>query len=283
MSNSNREILKVTAFFMLLIMAAGIQAQRPEPGRSSMRILFLHHSTGEHIWLGGIPYWFDRYNSTNGTDYRVEDRIFPQRSPYGWNNYPFDYWNIWVKHAGSQPHMEEPTLEILTSEYDIIIFKHCFPVSDVLPDLGTPDIGSDAKRLENYTLQYNALKIKMREFPETRFIVWTAAPRVEVKSMKSRLSDLLKGGSAQKENAGRAKAFVDWVNNEWDEPGDNIFIWDFFKLGTGGGIFLRSEYAEKPGDSHPNESFSRLAAHDLCQRIVDIIEGRGDINSPADE
>jgi hypothetical protein len=280
MNQTIEKFLGIIVTSALLIAATGSASPDSDVERSSMKILFLHHSTGEHIWRGGIPEWFDSYNEEHGTAYKIEERIFPKQSPYGWNNYPFDYWNIWVKHAGTDPHMEEPTLEILSPEYDVIVFKHCFPVSDILPDQGTPSIDSDEKRMENYILQYEALKVKMHEFPDTRFIVWTPAPRVELKSWRARLSALLKGGSAQKENAERARAFADWVVTVWDEPGDNIFVWDFFTLGTEGDIFLKSEYSENPGDSHPNSSFSRSAAEKLCQRIVDVIEGRGDQNNP---
>ena len=36
---------------------------------------------------------------------------FPKASPYGWHNYPYDYYDIWVKHAGNEPYMEEPSME----------------------------------------------------------------------------------------------------------------------------------------------------------------------------
>ena len=80
-----------------------------------------------------------------------------------------------LRMEGPNPYMEEPTLEILTKEYDVIIFKHCFPGSRILEDTGNPDINSDEKRIENYKLQYNALKQKMHEFPNNKFIVWTPA------------------------------------------------------------------------------------------------------------
>ena len=246
-----------------------------------MKILFLHHSTGQTIWDGGVPGWFKKHNLENGTDYSIEERIFPKQSPYGWNNYPYDYWYIWVENEGDEPFMEEPTLEILTGDYDVIVFKHCFPVSDILEDTGNPDITSSEKRLENYKLQYNALRKKMRLFPDTKFIVWTAAPRVEIKSWRARLSALLKGGSAQKANAERARIFAEWVRSEWDEPGDNIFIWDFYELGTEGGIFLKSEYAEAPGNSHPGKKYAENVAPYLCRRIVEVIEGRGDESDAA--
>ncbi len=258
--------------------APGIHSRETgdEPEEESMRILFLHHSTGENIWNGGVPKWFETYNREKGTHYRIEKRTFPKQSPYGWNNYPFDYWKIWVENGGDEPFMEESTLEMLTGTFDMIVFKHCFPVSDVLEDTGSPDVASIEKRLENYKLQYNALRDKMRLFPDTRFIVWTGAPRVEITSWKAKLSALLKGGSVQKANAERARAFSDWVRSEWDEPGDNIFVWDFFELGTEGGIFLKKEFAEAPGNSHPGTEYSKTIAPYLCRRIVDVIEGRGD-------
>ena len=265
---------------LILVMAVpcrsnGIMTGR-DRGEREMKIIFLHHSTGENIWNGGVSKWFEQYNLENKTEYRIEDRIFPKQSPYGWNNYPYDYWNIWVRNAGPDPYMEEPTLEILAGEYDVIIFKHCFPVSDIVPDTGDPEVSSDVKRLENYKLQYEALKNKMKEFPETTFIVWTAAPRVKITSIKTRIAEYLKRRSVQTENAERARTFVEWVRSEWDEPGDNIFIWDLFELATGEEIFLKKEYAEAPGNSHPDQEFSKTAAEAFCQRITDVIEGRGD-------
>ncbi|MCA9254962.1 MAG: hypothetical protein KDA33_04965, partial [Phycisphaerales bacterium] len=194
------------------------------------------------------------------TSYQIVERAFPAESPYGWNNYPYDYWNIWVRHAGDTPYQGEPTLEMLTKDYDVIVFKHCFPVSTVEPDTGAPSVSSDEKRVENYRLQYDALRTKLRSFPKTKFIVWTGAALVESESDEAA--------------AKRANAFFDWVRREWDQTGDNIFVWDFRTLETGGGHFLKKEYAS--GDSHPNEAFSRKVAPMFCSRIVDVITGRGD-------
>ena len=141
------------------------------------RILFLHHSTGNVIFNAGktqsilsrklfknksfVKQWFKNYNQSNNTNYKIEEQYFPKDKPYGWNNYPYDYYNIWVKHSGTQPYMNEPTLEILTQKYDLIIFKHCYPVSDIIADSNHADINSSVKSLENYKLQYLALKQKM--------------------------------------------------------------------------------------------------------------------------
>lgn len=167
-----------------------------------------------------------------------------------------------MRHAGNNPFKTELTLEILTKQYDVIIWKHCFPVCDIEEDTGSPDINSSDKRIENYKLQYEALKKKMHEFPNKKFIVWTGAAKI--------------AGDVDKESAKRARTFFEWVKTKWDEKGDNIYVWDFYELETKGGIYLKNEYAAGRDDSHPSGSFSRMAAPLFCQRIVDVIEGRKD-------
>ncbi|MBU0671184.1 hypothetical protein KKF29_03435 [Patescibacteria group bacterium] len=219
------------------------------------KIIFLHHSTGENIWNGGL--------AEELSEYSIEEQEFPKDSPYGWENYPYDYWNIWVNNAGESEYMDEPTLEMLTQNYDVIMFKHCFPVGYIEEDTGNADIASSEKTLENYKLQYNALKEKMLEFPNSTFIVWTGATLVESETDPS--------------YAERMQEFVNWVKTEWDEEGDNIYIWDFYDLETEGNLYLKDSYSQ--GDSHPNESFSLMVAPYLANRIRGIIEGDGDNNN----
>lgn len=249
-----------------VLIGAPVGAQERDPETAlpdNARILFLHHSTGECIWNGGVPQWFEDYNAAHETSYAIREQYFPKEAPYGWENFPYDYWNIWVRHAGPRSYREEPTLEMLTPRYDIIVFKHCFPVSNIEPDTGRGDVASPDKRLENYRLQYAALKAKLHEFPDTRFLVWTGAAQVAT--------------DVDEASARRARTFFQWVRETWDEPGDNIFVWDFYTLETGGSLYLRPEFAS--GDAHPNESFSARVAPLFCQRVVDVIQGRGDTAS----
>lgn len=241
--------------------------------KNMKRIIFLHHSTGWNVWLGHTNKYL--YKLTGRSDlktslktarasksepYTIEERFFPKETPYGWNNYPFDYYNIWVRHSGGEPYMEEPTLEILTRNYDIIVFKHCFPGSNILPDTGKADINSDEKRLENYKLQYIALKEKMQEFPLIKFIVWT--PAVRIKSQISR------------EEAERTSLFHEWIINEWDEKNDNIFIWDFYNYETEGGLYFLDKYAVSSNDSHPDADFSTNMAHLFGEFLSEVIDGK---------
>ena len=186
---------------------------------------------------------------------------FPKEAPYGWNNFPYDYYNIWVKNAGDKPFMEEPTLEMLTKEFQIVIFKHCFPVSNIQEDLDSADINSDVKTISNYKLQYIALRDKLHEFPDTKFILFTGAAQV-----KSNISE---------DEAKRAREFFRWVTDEWDLPDDNIYLWDLYKLETEGDLYLKEKYSLNPNNSHPNKDFAGKVVILLFNRILDVIENNG--------
>jgi hypothetical protein len=259
------DISKVVGFLLLISCESSHKEMK--------KILFLHHSTGHCVWVGNtnkylfklthkgdVQKLFSDHNKKNNTNYYITERIFPKRAPYGWNNYPYDYYTIWVKNGGEKPYMEETTLEMLTPEYDVIIFKHCFPVSRILEDTGTPNIDSDEKRLENYKVQYNALKSKMHEFPDKKFVVWT--PAVYTKKYLS------------EEEGKRTREFYEWMMEEWDEKGDNIFIWDFYKYETEGNLFLLDENAFSPENSHPGRKLSGEAAILLSKFVIDVIESR---------
>lgn len=241
--------------------------------KSMEKAIFLHHSTGYSVWLGktnnyiykltgkgDVQKHIGKYNRANKTNYRVNERFYPAKDPYGWKNYPYDYYNIWVKNSGNDPYLNEPTLEILTREYDLIIFKHCFPVSRIQPDSGFPDIDSDIKSLENYKLQYGALKTKLRQFPGNKFVVWT--PAVNTRNVLS------------EDEAIRTREFRDWIVNEWDEKGDNIFVWDFYSLETEGGLYLAEKYAVSTDNPHPNREFSGRVAPLFGQFIIDVFESK---------
>lgn len=227
-----------------------------------VRIIYLHHSTGDVIWKGGIPEKLASYNSRHATNYSIAKQAYPNK-PYPWSNYPYDYWYLWVAHKGESMGRNQVNLDMLVRDYDVIVFKHCFPVSNIEHDAGPASISSFTKSLQNYYLQYDALKARLREFPNKRFIVWTgAALRME---------------QTTPENATRAKTFFDWVRNTWDEKGDNIFVWDFYALETEGGLYLTPGNATK--DSHPNQAFAYRVAPLFVNRLVDVIEGRGDTGS----
>lgn len=241
-----------------------------------VRILFLHHSTGNNIWQGekkmfnflserynqpAVPWLISEHNKQQGTKYAIDEVDFPKAKPYGWKNYPFDYYNIWVKNAGVEAFMEEPTLEILSKSYDVIVLKHCFPVSYIHPDDSISSVDSEKKTLTNFKLQYQALKEKMLEFPNIKFLIWTPTALVQSKT--------------NEEQARLADSFSSWVIEKWDEENDNIYLWDFRELETEGGLYLKNKYARSKTDSHPNEKFNEYASKYFVKRLISVIEHNG--------
>lgn len=268
-----KHLLIALSLFIIMILTA---CNKPVTGLTyddpDCRVLFIHHSTGNNIWHGDIapgkrvylrqsicmvPRLIKEFNEKNNKKISIGERTMPTGNPYPWENYPYDYYNIWVKNAGDNPYMEEPTLEILTKSHDIIIFKHCFPGSNILEDKPVPDIDSKEKTLANYKLQYNALKKKLHEFQNNKFIVWTVPALTE--------------SATNEEEATRAGDFAKWVLSEWDEPGDNIFIFDFRQIETEGGPYIKREYSVSSSDSHPNRKLSEIAAGKLVDKIIEVI------------
>ena len=138
---------------LILTSRAPAQQTEPQPVFSpNTSVLFLHHSIGECVWNGGFSAWFEDYSSAHRTRYAIEERASPKDPPHGWENYPYNYWNVWVRHNGSRAYREEPTLEMLTKQHGVIVFKHCFSVSNIEPDVGRADVSSPAKCIENYKL-----------------------------------------------------------------------------------------------------------------------------------
>jgi hypothetical protein len=273
-----------TLIFSSAILIFTLISCNHEGKKSETKIIFLHHSTGLKIWgaenslleklawrvnrvydyvgrKAELPEMFQRYNKDNGTNYQISKKPFPKSKPYGWHNFPFDYYNIWVKNAGEKPFKDEPTLEILTKDYQVIIFKHCFPVCNINEDEDSADINSYYKSIVNYKLQYNALREKMHEFPDTKFILFTGAAQV-----KSNITE---------DEAIRAQSFFKWVREEWDIPNDNIYLWDLYSLQTEESVYFKDEYAVSPTDSHPNKVFASKSAKLLFNRIIDVIENDG--------
>jgi hypothetical protein len=98
-----------------------------EPLGTNVNIIYLHHITGACVWAGGVQEWIDAYNASNGVSYNIVERAYPESSPYGWSNYPYDYWNIWVNPAGMSQYMSEDTLELLPHRLYSYLWKHCYP------------------------------------------------------------------------------------------------------------------------------------------------------------
>lgn len=236
--------------------------------------IFLHHSTGEGVYVeGNVASWINNYNSSNGTNYTVTERSYPD-SPYPWENYPYDYWNLWVNGQCNTTNANIQCLSNILQSYDVVIFKHCFPGAGLVPDNATPTVSSPVKSIANYKLQYRALRGLMDQYPTKKFIIWTLAPLHRLETTT--------------EEAARAREFVNWVKSTWlTEDGKshpNIYIFDFYNLVAesnptpvnGKVNCLKYDYEKSHTviDSHPNLNANQAVGPIFAQFIVNTFKSQ---------
>ena len=242
-------LVLIVVFF--LVLTIGVFAIGDE------KIIFLRHSTGGNVYDAGVGDWFRNYNNTNDTSYQISQQWYPNQ-----DNYPYDYWDVWINNNG---------LTSFVNNYDVIIFKHCYPGSDVLADTGSPSISSNRKSFENYKLQYRALRDLMDNYSSKLFIIWTLPPRNEL-------------DNSDTEQAARATNFSNWVKTDFlTENGShpNIHIFDFRSLVTDEDNFLKDTYVDG-SDSHPNAQANSDVYPEFSQFIVDAITNFSANNSSAE-
>ncbi|MCP4607481.1 MAG: hypothetical protein GY845_02020 [Planctomycetes bacterium] len=158
---------------------------------------------------------------------------------------------------------EDIPFKDLVAKNDVIIMKHCYPSSDVLEDIGSPDPSSERKSIENYKTVYRLLRAEFEKHPDTIFIVWTPPPlhRLATNSNK----------------AVRATEFSEWLKTDFlteDDSHPNIYVWDVREILMDSNTnFLKSEYerSHKRADSHPNKKANNMTGPRFAQFIIDSI------------
>lgn len=260
---------KLFIFITFILSIYSCNRKNQENMSKNDKVIFLHHSTGFNIWKGNVSKisWklfkegdaqkqIKKLNKKHKTNFILSELWYPENS----DNNPVDYYNIWIK---KEQEAELP-LESFTEKYGTVVFKHCFPISSIEENDGMPNVASEKHTLANYKLQYEALKKKLHEFPDTKFLIWTGATHVKAATNEA--------------SAKRMKEFTDWVRNDWDEKGDNVFLWDFYELETEGGLYLKDAYAYSSTDSHPGKEFAAKASVFFVNRLFDVLLGKADEN-----
>lgn len=238
------------------------------------KVIFLHHSTGGNLYSEGkVANWISNYNSNNSTNYQISEFSYPD-TPYPWNNYPYDYWNLWINGACNSESKTIECINTICSNYNVIIFKHCFPGAHIYADEAVSSASSSKKTLGNYKLQYRALRSLMDSYPQNKFIIWTLVPLHRLATNEA--------------NAARAKQFVDWVKNEWlTEDGKshpNIYIFDFWSYAAESNATpvngkincLKYEYerSHTATDSHPNTMANIFIGPKFAEFVVNVLKNQ---------
>ncbi|PKO22054.1 MAG: hypothetical protein CVU38_11335 [Chloroflexi bacterium HGW-Chloroflexi-1] len=272
--------LMAGVILLLSTAAAAGFAPRPQGDDASppdhvVKLIFIHHSTGEN-WLrddyGGLGLALSQNN------YFVSD------TNYGWgpdsigDRTDIPNWTEWFASEHTDRYMEAlynessqnssytRTLADPGGENEIIMFKSCFPNSDLYGNPNDPPgtyedmTVSGAKYVYNEILQYFATR------PDKLFIVITAPPL---------------SSPAEPENA---RAFNNWLVNDWLRENNytlnNAAVFDFYNILTDPNahhrvnngqvehvLGNRNTLAYPSGDDHPSEKGSRKATEEFIPML----------------
>ena len=223
--------------------------------------IFFHHSTGNNIWgpngsNTSIPNEMSLYNIQKG--YTGNDVVTMDED---WFPSDDNEWYTWHRIFDNS----DPNNNIYPyfPNNKIIVIKSCFPSSKIvgqgsaLDTLNNPSI----KTIYNYKWHWRSILNKMKQYPETFFIIWTNAPLVP--------------NSTNYIQAELAEHFCSWAKDTLSAGNDqlfglfpsNVYVFDYFhKLADENGM-LKLEYATSSGDSHPNSDATELVAPQFVQEI----------------
>lgn len=226
-----------------LINTIPVQAQ-------AVRIIFLHHSCGHNLieqgdvrqGLASLGYEFYDHGY-NDDGLRLADGSYSGMNfdVPGDNTDPDGFAEIFAQPLHDPP---DNTFSYLM-QYDVIIFKSCYPTSNI----------ASAEQLADYQEYYRLIRSRMDQHPEKTFIIVTQPPEVP--------------GNSDLDAASRARDFVNWLQSgEYLDGYANIFVFDFFGLLADDDNFLRREYRLDDYDGHPNQR----ANQEIGPVFVDFID-----------
>ena len=210
----------------------------------------MHHSTGGGlIWDGsvrelltdlGYEFWDHGYNeeglvehsgSALGINWEVPD---DNTDPDGWY------------HIFSQPVTDPPSNTFSHMlEFDAILFKSCFPASDIASD----------EQFEEYRQYYLSIRDVIDQHPDKLFIPLTTPPLVP--------------NATSPENAARAQRWAEYLtSDEYLQGHPNVRVFDlFYHLADENGT-LQADYRVDEWDSHPNALANRTVGAILVDFVV---------------
>jgi hypothetical protein len=244
-------LLALVAFAVAPAMAA----DDPSPPVQPVKLIFIHHSTGE-AWLK------DGYGNLG----RVlkQNRYFVSDTNYGWgpdsigDRTDIGNWWEWFRGPDASKYLAALFTEYgqncdysrlptePAGENTIIMFKSCFPNSLLKSPLSpVPPIGNNALRGHDcYSNAHTVANAKgiyidllnyFKTRPDKLFIVVTAPPNKDPTY------------------ASNARSFNEWLVNDWLDGyrGKNVFVFDYYNvLTTNGGNPNTNDLRKETGNHH---------------------------------
>jgi hypothetical protein len=281
--NSIPAALRLTvALWMILTLTAASWIPRPasqvvdsNPPNHVVKLIFIHHSTGEN-WLT------DGYGNLGRT--LGENNYFVSDTNYGWgpdaigDRTDIPNWTEWFANPNTPTYMNAlfnesgqnssytRTLADPAGENQIIMFKSCFPNSALEGNPNDPPGASEELSVSGAKYVYNTILPYFATRPDKLFVVITAPP----------LSD---GTYAE-----NARAFNNWLLNDWLRENNytlnNVAVFDFYNILTDKNAHHRIEngqvehilgkrdtLAYPSGDDHPSERGSQKATDEFVPML----------------
>ncbi len=213
------------------------------------RLVFLHHSVGRGIlYEGGLRDSLLKMGVlVKGATYG--DEIGEQTDIHHW---PGKFQRDMERILGFKAHPDKYYSGPETN--DIVMFKSCFPNSDISGDGQLPgDPAASERTVANYRAVFEQLRAEMARYPNKLFIYVTAPPLVTE--------------STTPENASNAAVFNEWLiekylpDYERETGHSNLAVFDLFGVLADDEGFLKKTYRRPgQGDSHPNVEANKAAA-----------------------
>lgn len=249
------------------------QADDPNPPQEVVKLIFIHHSTGEN-WLA------DDYGGLGRA--LGENNYFVSDTNYGWgpnaigDRTDIINWPEWFHSPDTPQYMEAlfneseqhasytRTLPDPGGENQIIMFKSCFPNSQLEGNPDDPAAPGEGLNVGNAKHIYNDLLKFFITRPDKLFVVITAPPVQD---------------STYADNA---RAFTTWLMQDWlrenSYPLNNVAVFDFYNVLThpdnhhryqNGQIEWETSHGrntlvyDSDGDDHPNPEGSQKATEEF--------------------
>jgi hypothetical protein len=216
-------------------------------------LLFIHHSVGEN-WLNegglrdslaglGVGIHSVTYGSDMGQETDMSDWVAKFDS----------YFDKMLKYD-VRPDVLYPG----DMENDIIMFKPCFPNSDITAEGNPPGNPYETERtIWNYKSVFENLIERFSKAPGKLFIYVTAPPLVPAETSA--------------ENATRVREFNNWVKSDFTAEYkertnlENFRVFDLFDVLADSSNYLKPEFRRSDTNSHPDDKGSREATDRFLQ------------------
>lgn len=267
------------------------QADNPDPPSQMVKLIFIHHSTGENWLMDG--------NGNLGIELG-RNNYFVSDTNYGWgpeaigDRTDIVNWLEWFRSPESPRYLaalyaENGQNAVYTrnqpdpgGENIIILIKSCFPNSNLEGNPDDPPAAGDGLTVSNAKFIYNELLKYFATRPDKLFVVITAPPVQD------------------RTYAENARAFNTWLMQNWlaenSYPYANVAVWDFYTVLTGRDNHHRfqngavehinnrggntSVYPTDGGDDHPSQAGNRKAMAEFVP-MLNVFYNRWKASSPA--